>query len=537
MQVNKDSLYKRFKNAEGRRTNWRNTYKEALEYFSPQRDTFDHPTTGAKRTNTDRVFDSTGQDALQKAVSTVHSNIFPPQKKWGKLKLGPLLEKEGGADRKKKLEDITDLFFTCLHNSNFDTVVSEFLEDWLIGTGSMQMHKGTREKPFVFEPVPLNEVYLERGVGGTVGGRFRKWKLPNHLLMETWPDAKLPANIKAEVEANPFTEVTIIEYTIKDKIKTRVITQQGGKSSSKEQIIDGFRYVVQITNGGKGGDIIVNRETKSHPWITVRYAVSAGEVHGRGPVLSAHADNKTLNKTKELILKNGALAISGMWTAVDDGIINLENIVMEPGAIIPVAANPGNPNGPSISRLPSASDFNVAQIILDDLKKSIKSILFVDPLGEIDAPVKTATEIAMRSQSVAKMLGSAYGRMQGEGAEQIMLRGLYILEELGMVDLSGFTIDGSNIAIQHVSPLAVAQDQDELNAMTRYAETVSSFFGPQGLMMMTNPVAFGQELAKLLGVKEIILPTEEQLEALKQLMAQQLGGAPQGGQPPAQPQQ
>ena len=80
MPLNKDTLYKRFQNAERRRTNWRNTYKEALEYFSPQRDTFDHPTPGAKRTNTDRVFDSTGQDALQKAVSTVHSNIFPPQR-------------------------------------------------------------------------------------------------------------------------------------------------------------------------------------------------------------------------------------------------------------------------------------------------------------------------------------------------------------------------------------------------------------------------------------------------------------------------
>lgn len=533
MPLNKDTLYKRFQNAEKRRTNWRNTYKEALEYFSPQRDTFDHPTTGAKRTNTDRVFDSTGQDALQKAVSTVHSNIFPPQKKWGKLKLGPLLEKEGG-DRKQKLEEITDLFFTALHNSNFDIVVSEFLEDWLIGTGSMQMHKGTREKPFIFEPIPLNEVYLERGVGGTVGGRFRKWKLPAHLIKETWPDAKFSESMAARIEAAPYDDVCIIEYTVKEKVKSKVITQKGGKSSAKDQVIDGFRYVVQEE---KSKEIMVNRETKSHPWITVRYAVSAGEVHGRGPVLSAHADNKTLNKTKELILKNGALAISGMWTVVDDGIINLENIVMEPGAKIPVASNPGNPNGPSISRLPSAADFNVAQIILEDLKKAIKSILFVDPLGEIDAPVKSATEIAMRAQGIAKMLGSAYGRMQGEGAEQIMLRGLYILEELGMVDLSGFTIDGSNIAIQHVSPLAVAQDQDELTAMTRYAETVSNFFGPQGLMMMTNPVAFGQELAKLLGVKEVILPSEEQLEAIKQLVAQQTGAAAQPGQQPAQPQQ
>lgn len=523
----KDTLYKRFQNAVSRKTNWRNTYKEALEYFSPQRDTFDDPQEGSKRTNTDRIFDSTGQDALDEAVSNAQAEIFPPQKNWGKLKLGPLLKDKSG-DLNKKLEDITDLFFTSLHNSNFDIQVAEFLEDWMIGTGNMLMHKGTRDKPFIFEAIPLDQVYLERGKFGSVGGRFRKWKLPNHLIKETWPDAKLSQTLQAAIETNPYEETCIIEYTIQDKVKSRVLTQdRGGKSISKEQMTDGFRYIVQEE---KTKEVIVDRENKSQPWINVRYAVSAGEVYGRGPVLKALADNKTLNKTKELVLKNAALAISGMWTVVDDGIINLENIVMEPGAKIPVMANPGNPNGPSIAPLRSGADFNVSQIIMQDLIKSIKGILMAEPMGEIDAPVKTATEIAHRAQRMAKRMGSPFGRMQSEGAEQIMMRGLYILEELGMIDLSGFTVDGNNIGIQHVSPLAVAQDQEELTAMTRYAEIVSGFFGPQGLMMMTNPVEFGAELSRLLGVRSNILPTQEQMDAVKQVLAQQAGAA-QGAQP------
>lgn len=530
----KDTLFKRFSNAKKKKdTNWKNTYKEAFDYFSPQRNTFDSPTDGEKRTNSDIVFDSTGQDALQKAVSTVQSNIFPPQKKWASLILGPMLAKKGG-DLKKKLEEITDLFFTCLHNSNFDVQVCEMIEDWLYGTGNMLFLKGTPTKPFNFVAVPINEVYLERGVDGTVGARFREWKVPNHLIMETWPDAKLSESLKAAIEAAPQDETGIIEYTYKDKVKVKILTKDSkGKAVRKEQEIDGYRYVVQEA---KTKEIIVDRENKSHPWINPRYAVSAGEVYGRGPVLTALADNKTLNKTKELILKNAALAISGMWTVVDDGIINLENIVMEPGAKIPVMANPGNPNGPSIARLPSAADFNVAQIILEDLKKAIKAILFVDPLGEIDAPVKSATEIAYRAQSIAKLLGSAYGRMQCEAVAELFIRGLYILEEFGLVNLNDFTVDGVNIAIQHVSPLAMAQDQEELTAMSRYAEIVAGFFGPQGLMTMTNPVEFAKELARLLHVKEAILPTQEQMDAVKQLAGQALAAqmAPQG-QPQAAP--
>lgn len=532
-QSREEKLFKRFSNAKKKRTNWKNTYKEALRYFCPQRDTFDSPVDGAERTNTDLVFDSTGQDALQKAVSTVQSNIVPPQKKFADLVLGPALEEKGG-DLKAKLEKITKLFFTYLRNSNFDVQVAEMIEDWLVGTGNLLFLKGTVQEPFNFVAVPLDEVYLERGVDGSVGARFREWKVPHHLVIETWPDAKLSTTLQGQIDAQPDGELCVIESSFKDKVKIKVLSKdKNGKAVSKEQEMDGYRYTVQ---DAKTKEIIVDRQSKSHPWLNPRYAVSAGEVYGRGPVLTALADNKTLNKTKELILKNGALAIAGMWTVVDDGIINLENIVMEPGAKIPVMANPGNPNGPSIAPLRSGADFNVAQIILEDLKKAIKAILLVDPLGEIDAPVKSATEIAYRAQSIAKLLGSAYGRLQCELIAPLFKRGLFIMEELGIIDLNDFTVDGTNIAIQHVSPLAQAQDQEELSAMSRYAEIIAGFFGPQGLMMMTNPVEFGKELARLLNVPDKILPSAEQMDAIKQLFGQMVAqqmAAGGGGQPAA----
>lgn len=532
-QSREEKLFKRFSNAKKKRTNWKSTYKEALRYFCPQRDTFDSPVDGAERTNTDLVFDSTGQDALQKAVSTVQSNIVPPQKKFADLVLGPALEEKGG-DLKAKLEKITKLFFTYLKNSNFDVQVAEMIEDWLVGTGNLLFLKGTAQEPFNFVAVPLDEVYLERGVDGSVGARFREWKVPNHLILETWPDAKLSTTLQGQIDAQPDGELCVIESSFKDKVKIKVLSKDtNGKAVSKEQEMDGYRYTVQ---DAKTKEIIVDRQSKSHPWLNPRYAVSAGEVYGRGPVLTALADNKTLNKTKELILKNGALAIAGMWTVVDDGIINLENIVMEPGAKIPVMANPGNPNGPSIAPLRSGADFNVAQIILEDLKKAIKAILLVDPLGEIDAPVKSATEIAYRAQSIAKLLGSAYGRLQCELIAPLFKRGLFIMEELGIIDLNDFTVDGTNIAIQHISPLAQAQDQEELSAMSRYAEIIAGFFGPQGLMMMTNPVEFGKELARLLNVPDKILPSAEQMDAIKQLFGQMVAqqmAAGGGGQPAA----
>lgn len=529
--ISGEKLKKKFEAVKSKRNNFKSTYQEAFKYFSPNRDTFDVVTEGDKRnTGGGVIFDSTGQDALRKAVSNLQSSIFPPQKKFAALKLGQRLKANGDKNKVSEaetaLEAITNIFFGALFASNFDTQISELLEDLLIGTGSLLMQKGTPNNPFIFSAVPLAEVYLERGADGSIKSHFREWSLECGLLEETWKDIKINPILRSKIDTNPNEKINLIECTTKAKIKVKVI-KDGAK---REEEVEGYEYYIL-----SGADILVQRQIRSTPWITIRYGLSAGEVYGRGPVLDALPDCKTLNKTKELILKNGALAVSGVWTVVDDGVISMDNIKIQPGATIPVSANPGNPNGPSLAALPVGANFNVGQIIIEDLKKSIRSILMVDPLGEIDAPVKSATEISYRAQQTSKLLGSAYGRIQIEGVKALINRGLYILEELGLINnLDQYRVDGVNLAIEHESPLAKAQSEEEINAVIRYLETIGNFYGPQMLAMMTNPIMVAQILAEKMSVPKTVLPTPEQLEQALQ-MAQSAQAA---GQPPepAQPQ-
>ena len=523
-------LLKRFATAEAKLGNFKSTYQEAFKYFSPNRDTFDKQGTEGDKRNTGGgvIFDSTGQDSLRKAVSNLQSSVFPPQKKFAALRLGQRLRQQDGAkveEAQKVLDVISDIFFGALFASNFDTQISEVLEDLLIGTGSMLMQKGTQTNPFIFSAVPMSEIFLERGADGAIKSHFRKWDLEVGLIAETWADAKLTDELNHKVNSeNPQEKVQIIECTVKAKIEIEAI--EGDKRVKKR--VDGYEYYVLYKT-----DILLERKMQSSPWITMRYGLSAGEVYGRGPVLDALPDCKTLNKTKELILKNGALAISGVWTVVDDGVVSMDNIKIQPGATIPVSSNPGNPNGPSLAPLPIGANFNIGQIIIEDLKKSIRSIMMVDPLGEIDAPVKSATEISYRAQQTSKLLGSAYGRMQIEGVKAIINRGLHILEELALIEnVDQLRVDGVNLAIEHESPLARAQSEEEINAMVRYAETISGFYGPQMLAMMTNPIMFGKLLAEKMNVPKSILPTMEQLQqTLQAAQAEQTAG-----QPPAPPQ-
>jgi hypothetical protein len=268
---------------------------------------------------------------------------------------------------------------------------------------------------------------------------------------------------------------------------------------------------------------------ESSPWVVFRWSTLPKEVYGRGPVLTALPDIKTINKTKELVLKNASMAVSGAWTVVDDGIINIDNINIEPAALIPVQSNPGSVRGPSIAPLETGGDFNVAQLVIQDMQRSINDMMFADPLGPIDMPVKTATEISIRQQQMAERVGSAYGRLHYEFVTPLLNRLLHIMEDLGLVDLASLRIDGNAIDVEYISPLAQAQDQEEMMNLQRFKQDIVNTFGPQMAMMLMKPDRYVERMADNLNIPQDVVPSEEEFEQMKAMIAQMAQGA-MGGQ-------
>jgi hypothetical protein len=520
------AILKRFKQAKKRKTNWDTTYREALQYAAPQRETFDSYEPGVKKNQPDKVFDSTALSAMQKFASNMQSSLMPPMKKWINLVPGAQIPEAQRNKAAKQLEEIRDTMFRAVNNSNFDTQISESFLDLAIGTGALLILKGTDANPIRCVSVPLAELFLEEGPHGIVTTAFREHKMPGRNIEPTWDDAKLTPSIQQKIKNSPDKDIKLVDATFPTKITVKRKTEKG---NTIEKRIDGFRYVV-IDQGT--GDIIVDREQRSSPWVIFRWSVMPNEIYGRGPLMLALADVKTINKTKELILKNASIKTSGAWTVADDGIININNIRIRPGAKIPVSANPGSINGPTIAPLAMPGDFNVAQLVLQDLKTSINELMFTNPFGSLDLPVRTATEMSLRQQELSKQIGSAFGRLDFEAVKPITQRFLFVLEEMGKIDLNDFRVDGEFIAIESISPLAQAQDQEELTSMLRYAEILTGTFGPQVALMLLKPDKFSSKAAEFLNIPADIVPTPEEFEQLKQALGQM--AAAQVQQPPAE---
>lgn len=516
-----EEILKRSEKAHTRKLNWRSIYQDCYEFALPQRNlydgSFEGSVGGSKKMN--RVFDSTAIHSTQRFANRLQSGLFPPYGRWMKLEPGTDIPADRRIEAQAALDVYTDKTFAVIRQSNFDLAMGEFLLDLSVGTAAMMVQPGGKDMPIRFIPVPEYLVAFEEGADGTPDNVFRKIKLKAEAISQTWPDAELNANLQRMVDEKPTEEVELLESTMYDPREER------------------WNYSVIYA---KDKDKVVDRPMKFSPWIIARYMKLAGEAYGRGPLVSAIPDIKTLNKTVELLLKNASLAIAGVYTAADDGILNPQTVKIIPGAIIPVARN-GGPQGESLKALPRAGDFNVTQLVLNDLRMNVKKILLDDSLPPDNMSARSATEIAERMKELATNLGAAFGRLITETMVPVVAKTLQIMDQEGLIDLP-LKINGLEIKVVPISPIAQAQSMGDIEKTLQWFQ-ISQQLGPEAAVS-AKPGEIADFIADSLGIPARVRATPEERELKLQQMQQQQaammmaqmasqGGG--GGAPPAGP--
>jgi len=481
-----DDVYNAFNKCAKARINWETLYSDAYQYTLPQRDTFHYKTDGAENDNKE-IFDSTPLDCLNKFTSNIQSSLIPPSQKWIALSPSYKIPDEERQDAQIALDKIKDILFYHLHNSDFDMEASPAIQELGFGTGCLMIQRGTVLNPFQIKAIPLPELYIEKVGNGKFSNTFRKHQVKYDNIKDFWNDATLPKDIDKDKDA------TLIEY----------IKKNGKKYDYTDIDVDKKA-------------VIVSRKTRYNPFIIFRWSVVAGEVYGRGPVLQALPDIKSLNKTKELILKSASLAVTGVYLVDEDNAPNPKNVKLVPGAMIPCTLGP---NGAPIIPLENPANFNVGDIIIKDLRQSIRDMMFADALGPVDMPVKSATEISYRQQNLAKQIGSAYGRLNNELVKAVVNNCLIILDELRLIDLKDVTIDDGVFSVDIKSPLAMAQQEEEVNNILRFVESITGMFGPQVALAILNPVVI-ERLSLAMGIDQSIVKNAAEIQQILEVLAQ-----------------
>ncbi len=461
-KLSPEDLLKRHDLAMRKKDDFRDLYEDAYEFALPQRNLYDGywegKVGGSKKMA--RVFDSTAINSTQRFANRLQSGIFPPQRSWCRLEPGPDIPNDRRSEAQAALDVYTEKLFATLKQSNFDIATGEFLLDLAVGTAVMIVQPGDDVSPINFVPVPQYLVSFEEGANGQVDNVYRRMRIKGESIQQQWKDAKIDPELQKRIDDKPTDDVELIEATV-------------------------FDY-----RSGKYGYYVIHKETKTEvvyrvmpysPWVVARYMKVAGEIYGRGPLITALPDIKTLNKTLELLLKNASLAIAGVYTAADDGVLNPNTVKIIPGAIIPVARN-GGPQGEALKALPRSGDFNVSQIVINNLQMSIKRILLDESLPPDNMSARSATEVVERMKELSQNLGSAFGRLINEAMIPLVTKTLEVMDARGLVDLP-LRVNGLEVRITPVAPLAMAQSMDEINKVLQFAQ-IAQGLGPEGQMSL-----------------------------------------------------
>lgn len=499
MRLNPEQVLKRHDQALRRKDDFRDLYEDAYEFALPQRNLYDGyydgKVGGSKKMQ--RVFDSTAINSTQRFANRLQSGIFPPQRKWCRLEPGPNIPEERRAEAQAALDVYVDKLFATLKQSNFDIAMGEFLLDLAVGTAVMMVQPGDDTSPINFVPVPQFLVAFEEGANGQVDNVYRRMRMKAEAISRQWPDAKIEpgSQLARLIDQKPTEDVDLIEATVFDP-------KRGD-----------YCYHVIYKEGKQE---LVYRRMKVSPWIVSRYMKVAGEIYGRGPLITAMPDIKTLNKTLELLLKNASLAIAGVYTAADDGVLNPATVKILPGAIIPVARN-GGPQGASLTPLPKSADFNVSQIVINDLRGNIKRILLDESLPPDNMSARSATEVVERMKELAQNLGSAFGRLINETMIPLVEKILMVMDDRGLIDLP-LRVNGLEVKVSAVAPLAMAQNMEEINAIMQYMQ-IAQQMGPEGQMSIKVGDTLDM-IADRLGIPQKIRRSPEERMMQMQQIAQ-----------------
>ncbi len=473
LEKNLDALLNRFESARRRRSNWEKLWQNCYDFALLQRGGFTHDERpGASRT--EKIYDATAMDAADQLAASLLANLTPSWSQWFGLKPGPDLSPEDAEALAPVLEKAAKTIQAHFDRSNFSVEIHQCYLDLVVGgTASLYFEESEPGgfSAFRFSSVPLTQVVLEEGESGYLDGAFRALELTLEQLSVRYPFAEIPSEVIKEAGRDPQARFKVLESVLPSGLV--------------------YDFTALLTEVSGGPHLLHAGRFEQSPVINFRWLKSPGEIYGRSPIMKALPDIKTANKVVELILKNASIAVTGIWQADDDGVLNPANIELTPGSIIPKAIG-----SKGLQPLEMPGRFDVSQLMLDSLQVRIRHALLTDRLSPINGPRMTATEVLERSAEMSLLLGATYGRLQSELLTPLITRAFSILRRRG--EVPDISLDGRLVSVDYRSPLARSQGQRNVQNTLSWITSVLAM-GPEASLAVNLPQA-ARFLGEALGV-------------------------------------
>lgn len=494
---------------------WQKFYDDAYEFAIP----FRRPASrmGKAANPIDRLFDATAVESSFRAAGQLHQDLFPPD--FFKLVPGAVaklgMTKDELAKMKKDLQAISSVVSAFFQTGEFDTASSEMCIDLMVGTGALFPVEGDSDTPVRFVCIPFDELALEVDAYGKVVAIFWKSKLTRRAIKAAFPNGKFHQDFINKHNSGPDDEIEIHQDFVFDPVTKK------------------WCFCVDIEGAT---EFVQEAEYKTQPMAVPRYHRVPGEPYGRGPILLALPTIKTLNKAVELTLKSAAIQMLGIWGYRPGGSFNPDTVRLGPGEFWPMQAT-GGVLGPDVTRMDTSSGkIDVGQLISQELRTQVQSMLGDDRLPADGATPRSATEIMERMKRIAKNYMGAWARIVNEVHPIIIRRVIEILARRKIKGVPDISIDTLLVKVDVMSPITQAVKAAAHSRLIDFMQLVAAVKGtPMAVDLIVKvddallSIAEDQISADL-----ITTPAErKKFAAQMTALAAQVATAQQGGAAPA----
>ncbi len=484
-------LYARYGETKQYKDRWLALYKDLYFYVIPDRDAmnvkFNYHDDG--KPTTQQIWDNTAMLAAYQRANDLHALLLPKDREWGKMVLDPHLHSPDYiVAEQSTVDEINQRTMFYLNQSNLARVVSSSNLDLVGGTGALWVESRSDEEPLYFRSIPAVALYIEYSTDDVLNTCWYQCKMNGRQVLEYFPDYN---GDKKEALKEGVNDSYIVIYgqikETEDKFYMYAVLE-----------IDPFTPLWET-------------ERNYNQIIIYRDRVRPGEADGRGVGVDLLPTIRDLNRIVEYDRKNLARTAFPPVFYDDDKFFNPYSVRQWAGAMI--AKRPGSPNPMQALELPHAPD-TLPRIV--DLRDVIRTAFMVDPLGEINTPIRSATEISIRENRAQRTSATDISRLINELPRQVYEVSTKILGQRRLLtkDKKVSAISPKKFRFDFQSPLFDLQKQDDLNHFITNMQIKQQFYGAGMAVGTTEMPEVNEFLRDKLNLPAKLFINKEKLMAL-----------------------
>jgi len=490
-------LDKRYKTLQSQRSNWEKHWQELADFMLPRKaDITKKRTQGDKRT--ELIYDGTAIHAVELLASSLHGMLTSPSTPWFSMRYrDPGLQRDDAAN--EWLELCMDQMYQHFNRSNFQQEIHELYYDLVVfGTGAFYVSAEADGLRFACRHIA--EICISEDPDGRVDTVYRKFKLSARAIAMQFPEATLPRTVAKDLEDDPYKEHEVIHAVFpRGEAKGRL---------AKQKPVASVYYLAD------------NRELLSEggfdefPFMCPRFVKDSVSMYGRSPAMTALPDVKMLNKMSETTIKAAQKQIDPPLMVPDDGFV------------LPVRTTPGALNfyrtgtRDRLEPLQIGANNPLGLNMEEQRRNAIRQAFYVDQLLMSQGPAMTATEVLQRNEEKMRLLGPVLGRLQSELLQPLISRSFALLLRNGLLPAAPEQLQGQDIDIEYVSPLAKAQKLTDLQSMLRGFEVMMQVAEIAPVMDYLDSDKLVQYLVEVTGIPARVIRSDDEVARIRRQQAQ-----------------